>query len=290
MSAIQSSRPNKNSSIARQLKSILLFVASLMAAALCLAQDIDTAKVKLHLPVSSAHYPGQIAEIRADFRQMGLNNISIETVDYAHNYQQGLRVGRLGIYFAPPHFAAWAIEHYGFQALVHLSEPLAYVIAVERNRPTLFEVSDLAGKRICTRKPLNLDYLLINKVLKDSVVPAKIEIVDRVSDQMKTDNTLCEAYSISRHVFDQFEKQDPERFIKLYQSDSYANYGLISHPSVDQSDLKKIKAYFLLDRTQLMLAPLLKEFANSHRLVRSSIKHYPRRYWQDLAPYWQVSR
>lgn len=286
----QSSRPNYSYSIKMQLKSILLFVFSVLTTAICLAISPEPAKIKLHLPVNSSHYPDQVSQMRADFRRMGLNNISIETVDYDHNYQQGLRAGRLGIYFAPPHFAAWAIEHYNFQPLVHLLEPLAYVIAVQRNKPNLFEVNDLAGKRVCARKPLNLDYLLVNKILKNSVVPAEIIIVDQVLEQMKSNSTLCEAYSISRHVFDRLEKQTPERFIKLYQTDTYANYGLISHPGVDQSDLKKIRSYFLLDRTQLMLAPLLNEFAGSHRMVRSSIQHYPRRYWQDLAPYWQAFR
>ncbi|MFT7525343.1 MAG: hypothetical protein ACI9LY_000478 [Arenicella sp.] len=220
---------------------------------------------------------------------MGLNNISIETVDHGHNYQQGLRAGRIGIYFAPPHFAAWAIDHHGFRALVHLSEPLSYVIAVEQNRTNLFEVGFLASKRICARKPLNLDYLLINKGLENSLAPAQIKIVPRVSDQMDAEDTLCDAFSISKSVFDQFTKTQPERFIKLSQTDNYPNYGLIGHPIIQPSDLKKIKTYFLLNRTQLMLAPLLKKFANSYKLVPSSAQHHPRRYWQDLAPYWQAS-
>jgi hypothetical protein len=289
MSAFLPPRTNHRCLIARRLKSLLLVGVSLMVAANCLAKDIDSTKIKLYLPVNSALYPEQITEIKADFRQMGLNNITIETVDYGHNYQQGLRAGRIGIYFAPPHFAAWAIDHHGFHALVHLSEPLSYVIAVERSLTTLFEVRDLAGKRICARKPLNLDYLLVNKVLQNNLVPAQIKIVDRVSDQMDSEDTSCKAFSISRSIFDQFEKKYPERFIKLYQTNNYPNYGLISHPKIKQSDLEKTKAYFLLDRTQLMLAPLLKEFANSHRLVASSAKHYPRRYWQELVPYWQAS-
>ncbi|MFT4629191.1 MAG: hypothetical protein ACI9WC_000399 [Arenicella sp.] len=283
-------RTNHRYLIARYLKSLLILSISLMVAANGLAKNTDSARIKLHLPVNSALYPDQITEIKADFRQMELNNITIETVDYAHDYQQGLRAGRIGIYFAPPHFAAWAIDHHGFQALVHLSEPLSYVIAVERSLTTLFEVSDLAGKRICARKPLNLDYLLVNKVLQSSLMPAQIKIVDRVSDHMNSEDTLCEAFLISGPIFDQFEKKQPDRFIKLYQTDNYPNYGLISHPKIKQSDLEKIKAYFLLDRTQRMLGPLLREFAKSHRLVPSSAKHYPRRYWQDLAPYWQVSR
>jgi hypothetical protein len=168
---------------------------------------------------------------------MGLNNISIETVDHGHNYQQGLRAGRIGIYFAPPHFAAWAIDHHGFRALVHLSEPLSYVIAVEQNRTNLFEVGFLASKRICARKPLNLDYLLINKGLENSLAPAQIKIVPRVSDQMDAEDTLCDAFSISKSVFDQFTKTQPERFIKLSQTDNYPNCGLIGHPIVQLSDL-----------------------------------------------------
>jgi hypothetical protein len=71
------------------------------------------------------------------------------------------------------------------------TEPVSCVIAVEQNRTNLFEVGGLASKRICTRKPLNLDCLLINKVLENSLVPAQIKIVDRVSDQMDAEDTLC---------------------------------------------------------------------------------------------------
>ena len=119
--------------------------------------------------------------MRSDFDRMRLTNITIETVDHGHNYQQGLRAGRIGIYFAPPHCTAWTVDHHGFRALVHLSEPLAYIVTVEQSRTNLFEVGNLASNRICDRKPLNLDYILISKVLENSSVP-----------------TLLNAHSLSR--------------------------------------------------------------------------------------------
>jgi hypothetical protein len=54
---------------------------------------------------------------------------------------------------------------------------------------------------------------------------------------MDTEDTLCDTFPIGKSVFDQFTKTQPERFIKLSQTDNYPNYGLIGHPIIQLSDL-----------------------------------------------------
>ena len=242
--------------------------------------------IKLYLPIGYEAFTTMIDSINLQMAGHGLSNIKIETTDYWHAFQQGLRAGRFGVYFAPPHFAAWAISRHGFKPLVRIPEPLSYVIAARSADRNLFEIGDLAGRKVCTSKPLNLDYLLIVNTFDVSIASAKIEIVDSVAAEMRNPMTRCEAFSLSNHLFDQFEIETPDRFIRLQQSSRYNNYALLVHPDVAENQAKALQQYFLQEQTQLLLAPMLKFFAKNAQLVRGSIDDYPPDYWQALTPYW----
>lgn len=263
-----------------------LLISLLMPTTWAQDADSDEQLIDIYLPINSLHSSDELNRFKADLKNAGLSSLNLNTVDYWSGFQQGLRNGRIGIYFSPPHFAAWAISQHNFIPLVHIVEELAYVIAVKRNDPSIFEVSDLAGRQVCARQPLNLDYLLVTSALKESLIPADIKIMEPVSEQMKNDKTSCDAFSVSKHVFEELELQDPERFIRLHQTEKYTNYGLIAHPDLDPLLLDRIHTYFLLDRSQKLLAPLLKEYASKLKLVRSSPEDYPPQYWTSLIPYW----
>ncbi|NNC99686.1 MAG: PhnD/SsuA/transferrin family substrate-binding protein [Gammaproteobacteria bacterium] len=221
-----------------------------------------------------------------DLISKGLTNIRIQTSDHWHSFQQGLRASRLGIYFAPPHFAAWAISKHGFKPLVRLSEPISYVIATKTAKPRIFEINDLAGRSVCSGKPLNLDYLLINRALGNRLPAATIKVVNSVEKQMRNPATLCEAFSISNHQFEKTADAVPGEFIKLYQSTNYNNYVFVAHPDVSEKQISKLQHYLLNLDSQALLSPMLLVFAAEAKLLRSSPDDYPSDYWRVLTPYW----
>ena len=122
------------------------------------AQNDDA--LTLYLPVLENDRPQMFTALDRRLQSAISSPLNLRGIDYWHGFQHGLRSGRKGLYFAPPHFAAWAIAEHDFTPLVRLSGTLRYVIAADRSNPQLFEINDLANRPICTTKPLNLDYLL----------------------------------------------------------------------------------------------------------------------------------
>lgn len=272
-------------------KILTLWLTMLVSVSCCIdsfaQQSNSKPPLRLFLPIESVNFPQLIATLENKFSEYGFNDIKVATVDDWHDYQQGLRHGRVGLYLAPPHFAAWAIEKHSFQPLLRISKPLSYVITTTRQNPTLFEVNDLAGRTVCTGNPLNLDYLLLNQVLAKSVRSAKIEIVDSVEQEMHLPETTCDAFSVSLHIFEKFTINQPNRWIRLQQSGLLNNYVLLAHPDVPPSQLSNVKAYLSSDIGQQLLSPVLNLFADGARLIPARVEDYPATYSKTLDRYWQ---
>ena len=242
--------------------------------------------IKLYLPISRTKHTHLVNTLNAALRDSGLNQIEVEGSDYWHAYQNGLRNGRAGIYFAPPHFAAWAISQHDFLPIARLSSPLSYVIATHQEDRALFEINDLSGEKVCSSRPLNLDYLLINSLFENFLNAPQIEIVTSVEQQMRSANSACQAFAVGNHLFEQFELEHPNKFIRLQQSALHNNYAFIAHPQIAQAELRKIRRFLLSTKTQNLLQPVLRLFATKAELVGSRKSDYPKKYWQPLAAYW----
>ena len=250
------------------------------------ANNTNTA-LRLFLPIRSEDFPQLIETMEGKFSEYGFDNIKVATADDWHNFQQGLRHGRTGVYLAPPHFAAWAIEKHNFLPLLRISKPLTYAISTTRSDLSLFEVNDLAGRTVCTSNPLNMDYLLVNQALQKSIRSAKIKIVDSVEQQMRLANTTCAAFSVSLHIFDKFAIDQPDRWIRLLQSEQLNNYALVAHPNISPNQLTRVRKYLSSDRGQKLMSPIVKLFADGARLIPARNEDYPATYTQSLSRYWQ---
>ena len=248
---------------------------------------VETAgQLVLYLPIQAESIANLAESLQAQAASNGPAGFTIKTSDHWHAFQQGLRNGRFGAYFAPPHFAAWAIARHGFKPLLRLAEPLSYVIAAKRADSELFEISDLANRTICSNKPLNLDYLLINQAFSQSLVSAKLKFVASVEKQMLNPASRCDAFSLSNHLFEKHARLSPGKFIRLQQSVVYNNYVLLVHPQVPADLAGKLQDYFLARQTQELLSPMFIMLASKGQLVRSEADDYPAEYWRVLMPYW----
>ena len=180
----------------------------------------STEKTPLYLPVNAQQFPNMISKLRSALQQAStqdklLEGIKLTTTDYWLPYQQGIRQGRPGIYFAAPHFSAWLINQHGFDPMLRLAGPIQYVIAARREDSHLFEINDLATKTVCTNATMDLSFLLVRDALKESLLPAKILQVEAVDREMKNNNRNCHAFALSEHLFLELAAQEPFRFIKL---------------------------------------------------------------------------
>jgi len=241
----------------------------------------------LYLPYHSSHFPELALKLRAALTRAGLSQIEVKSTDYWHPYQQGIRRGRHGIYLAPPHFTAWAINEHKFIPLLRLPDRLKYVIASRSADAHLFEVSDLAGKSVCSQNAVNLDFMLVRTSFGSSLFAAKNKVVNSVASAMLNDDKDCDAFSISEHLFKEFNLKSPYRFIRLQQSFEYNNYAFIAHPDVDVERRKKLRKFLRSAEAQTVLKTLLKQFSNKTVLVPITSTDYPISYLKPLELYWR---
>jgi len=251
--------------------------------------DSTKPQLVLHLPIQSQKLMPLAHAIQADLNSHKLAHYQVKTAVYWHDYQQGLKLGRLGVYLAPPHFAAWAIHKHNFLPLVRLNQPLSYVIAANSSDKSLFEINDLANKPICSNKPLNLDYLLINSTFEKLAMSAIPVTVASVTTEMKNKKSHCKAFSVSDHILQEIAREGDSSHIRLAQGPSMRNYVLISHPQVSQQNRMAIKRYFLQKSTKDLLLPIASQFSKDGSWARAQKEDYPKSYLTQLEKYWRKS-
>jgi hypothetical protein len=257
---------------------------------LCINSNaIAQQNLPFYLPVSSEQFPAIAAQLEEQLAIAGLDNIEVITADYWHTYQQAIRNGRPGIYFAAPHFLAWSIHQHNFQPLLRIAEALTYVIASRRSNSNVFEINDLNQMTICTQRALNLDYLLVNTAFDNPMHSAKTRPVWSVINEMKTSQNRCAAFSISDHLFVEMELATPGKFIRLHQGEVLANFGFALHPSLIEKYASKIMELLQAEPVRSLLRPMYRQTANKANLVTASIEDYPIDYMAPLVTYWQRS-
>ena len=239
------------------------------------------------MPINSEQLPQIITQLEQELANAGFGNVEVVTADYWHTYQQSIRKGRPGIYFAAPHFLAWTLHQHNFQPLLKLAEPLKYVIASRRNNSNVFEVNDLNKKTVCTQRALNLDYLLVNAAFDNPMHSAKTWPVWSVLEEMKKVQNRCTAFSISDHHFVELELAAPDNFIRLQQGEIFPNFGFAIHPSLVEKYAKKLTEFLQRKSTYDLLRPMYRQTASKAYLVTASIEDYPIGYTEALATYWQ---
>lgn len=215
-----------------------------------------------------------------------LAQLKLKTTDYWLPYQQGIRQGRLGVYFVAPHFTSWLTHRHQFTPALKLAGKLQYVIAARQRDSHIFEIRDLANKRVCTRETLNLGFLLVREAMKQSLLPAKVEHVQSVILDMKNNNKTCDAFSLSEHLFVEISNTAPFEYIRLQQSDRYSNYAYVFHPAILPDTKIALENFLNSSSVQTILRPMYRLFAKEPIVLRGEVGDYPRSYLKLLQPYW----
>lgn len=264
------------------IKLISLFVLLFF---LSVSKAQETQKIPFYLPVHSSQLNDSIIKFNDELLETGFS-FEIRHSDLWQQYQQDVRTGNPGVYFAPPHFSAWLIQQHNFTPLLKVEDKLKYVIASKARDQHIFEINDLVDKKICTQNPLNLDYLLIKHAFKRNIQTADIHLVKSVIDETRNAETPCDAFSISNHIFEQQEFENYSKYIRLAQSDEWNNYAFSMHPSLTQEFLVPLLKLLNKRKTQKILAPMLKLTAQNATLTEATNNDYPVEYIEGLESYW----
>jgi len=250
----------------------------------------DRDRTRLYLPISRDQFPELVSNLEAALLKAGLDELKLTTSDYWHPYQHGIRQGRPGIYLAAPHFAAWLVNKHQFEPTLMLSETLQYVIVARRADLDIFEVNDLASKTVCTGPTMDLSFLLVRESMTRSLLSAETKRVEDVAKKMQTDDKRCDAFSLSEHLFKNYELEQSFKFIRLQQSAKYSNYAYLFHPSVSKRTKAALRKFLLSRKTQELMQPIYRLYANQPIIVRAKPTHYPSVQSKSLQPYWGSSK
>ena len=242
--------------------------------------------IPFYLPLSVDQFPNISSKLETALAEAGLSQFSVKTTDYWHPYQQGLRQGRNGVYFAAPHFAAWSILKNKFVPIFRIQSELQYVIVARRADSAIFEVNDLAGKTVCTERAPNLDFLLSRTALEKALILARTKNVKSVFFAMTDDDKSCQAFSISRHIFEHFAKSEPFRFIRLQQSEPSKNYSFVLDQSTASVHGLALEKFLRSSKAQTILEPMYKLYSTSPTLMRVKTKDYEEQDYAPLLNYW----
>lgn len=255
---------------------------------LTLSSNADAIQsINFYLPINSKQFPELTEKLQQALINQNLSEINVVSADYWQLYQQNIRRGRVGIYYAAPHFTAWTIEYHQFHPLVRTPEKLKYVIASQQSNPGIFEIRDLERKTICTLSALNLDYLLVTQTFEKNLQPAHIQIVESLDTQMNNPHTPCSAFSLSEYQFTQQQLNKPIKHIMLAQGQEYSNYGVSIHPSLRDDYTEKITAFLQKQSTLDILKPMIELHSRKTILIPATREDYPPNYTAALKQYWK---
>jgi len=279
---------NKIMLITRTIYTTFVFGMALILPLLSLTSNAREAQsIDFYLPFHSKQFPALIPKLEQALIAENIRNINIKTADYWPQYQQNIRQGRIGIYYAAPHFTAWLIHRHQFTSLVKVKNKLKYVIASKQAKTGIFEIRDLVNKDICTQSALNLDYLLVVDAFEKSLQTANANIVSSVKNEMINSNTQCSAFSISEHTFKKQQLNYPNRYIRLSQGKEYDNYAISIHPSLTADYSEKVISFLKKKSTLQILSPLLQLSSSSTELIKINEDDYPKQYTAPLTRYWR---
>ena len=245
----------------------------------------DQEKIPFYLPISSVDYPNLKHRLDAALFEAGLGQFSTQTTDYWHSYQQGLKLGRLGIYLAAPHFVAWANHQHDFRPLLKLESNTQYVLASRSRDIDLFEVDDLNDRPVCTQASLNLDFILLNQAFSNPLYSAKNIIVSNVAKEISSNNRNCHAFTIANHLFLKHNLAHPESLIRLQQGQAWPPYAWVMHPQLE-SHTKAMSKFLVSEKTLKILRPILRSFSEGEKILHTETRDYPPSIAAPLVTYW----
>ncbi len=244
-------------------------------------------RINLYLPIVSALYPELANELQRSFSNAELTQIQVHNADFWHPYQQGVREGRVGIYFAQPHFAAWLITQHDFNPVFKLHGQLKYVLAARRSDTSIFEVSDLAGKRVCRESGLNLGTVWLNQVFGQHHLSSRSQEVHSAEQDMLAMNPDCDAFVLSERAYRRVNSAKMGKFIRLQQSPVYKHFAFVAHPDINQEVIKRVQSVLKNKSTKLRLKAYFNELSQWQNLLPINDGDYNHEDTELLRTYWQ---
>ena len=253
--------------------------------------------IPLYIPIKSNAFPNLVHDLQRALEAESITEIQVKNTDFWHPYQQGIRKGRLGVYFAQPHFAAWGISKHQFTPLYKLHGKLKYVLATDRANSSIFEITDLHDKTICREAGLTLGSVWLNQLIRRHQLAVNTREITSTraamaSEQGNTahsesmDRGHCDAYVIDDYSFEYVNSLTRGKYIRLAQSVIHQQNVFIAAPNVSQGLQVKLKQALKSKAVKRVLAPYFSTLSKWQNLQSVGPQDYGPDESRLLAPYW----
>jgi len=123
-----------------------------------------------------------------------------------------------------------------------------------------------------------------------SVLSAQTKNVQNVAREMSNNNRACDAFSLSEHLFLEFAVQEPFRFIRLQQSETFSNYAYLFSPNISSSIRVRVKKVLTSKKVNTILHPMYRLYAQEPIITNGSPNNYPPEQMKPLNIYWGATR
>lgn len=242
----------------------------------------------LYLPSINQSEANLAKRIEAEFRNQGLRLFRVRGTRFWHPFQNGIRSGKKGIYFAQPHMAAWAISKHNFEPVFRLHGRLNFVLAATKTNTKLFELEDLNGEVICHESGLNLGKLWLEQVLGEYQIAANRREVTNVelATQDTEESQKCDAFVLENLAYERANKAARGKYIRLAQSRFYKHNVFIAHPELTSHEKLTFKKALKSAEMKELLKPYLLTLSKWDNLVEVSEEDYSKEESSLLEPYW----
>ena len=244
--------------------------------------------VTLYFPGINKQNPELSKQIEEALAKQAVGFLSVKGTEFWHPYQNGIREGKIGIYFAQPHMAAWLIARHHFSPIYRLHGNTNYALAVSKANTPIFELLDLNGKRVCHEPGLNLGTIWLNQLLGENQIAANAIEVPNIETYMLAQNTQnCDSFVVEATAYDRVAKETRNKYIRLAQSSVYKHYALLAHPSISKSNIDKLATALKNKDLQTLLRPYFSDLSKWDNLIPIDNTDYLPSDVELLAPYWR---
>lgn len=192
------------------------------------------------------------------------------------SYMQDMRNGAYDLLFDGPHFVSWRVASLGHSPLVRLPGKLDFVIVARNNDEVVFELTDLAGHKVCAHAPPNLATLTMQTQFTNPVRQPQIFEVNgfkNIFAELLEGNCRGAVIPSALYtIFDDGGNKGKTRI--LYLSEPLPRQAITAGPRIPENIQNVIRATLLSPVGVVATKRLRERFTNGEQLVATDKDEY----------------
>lgn len=191
-------------------------------------------------------------------------------------YMRDMRNGKYDLIFDGPHFVSWRVAKLDHSPLVRLPGKLAFVIVARNNDEVIFDLTDLAGYKVCAHAPPNLATLAMQTQFTNPVRQPQIYEINgfkNIFAELLKGN--CRGAVIPFDLYARFNNGDTKGKTRiLYLSEPLPRQAITASPRIPEGIQSVIRATLLSPRGSVATRRLRERFANGEQMVATNREEY----------------